>query len=219
MATLEIEESEQAQALYALIGEDDKRRVREVLTRVEQADLIPEQTLLIQLNVITGLQEKVKAGASVAETIGDSDAFADAAIAEIGEAVRQSRHIGALMGGLAICAFVLLLVSGVGLVRGLIAGRAVMTIMSTLNLGHVLCFIAVLASCLVLVMGDKKASYNDPKKMRTRTQIVGLLFIAGFVALQFGIFGNLTAVLTVPALYLLIASLVMLVLWKLSGRL
>lgn len=219
MAKLEIEQSDQAKALFALLEEDEKRTVRAVLRRIDQADLMPEQSLLIQLNVIESLQDKLNHGGRVVDIIVDSEAYADDAIAEIGEEVRQSRHIGALMGGIAVCAFILLCISGISLIRGCIADAALMTISASLNLGHVVCFIAILAGCLFFVKGDKKAGYNDPKKARTRTQLVGFLFIVAFIALLAAIFANLPVVLTIPALYLLIASLVFLVLWKLSGRL
>lgn len=218
-AKLEIESSEQAKALYARLDKDERALVRDVLRHVDQASLMPEQSLLIQLNILEQLLENVQQGRSVGAVIGDADTFAQRAIAEIGEEVRQQRHIGALMAGIAICAIVLLVISAYDIIRGLIAGTALMNVTSSLNLGHIVCFIAVLAGTRFFVMGDKKAEYNDPQKARRRTQLVGFLFIVGFIALLVGVFASVPVVLTAPSLYMFIIALVLLLLWKLSGRL
>ena len=140
------------------------------------------------------------------------------AIAEIGEDVRRDRHIGALMGGIAICAIVLLALSAVSLVKGLIAGVSFMQITTSLNLGHVLCFICVLAGVRFFVMGDKNADYNAPQKARKRTQLVGVLFILGFICLLAAIFVELPVVLTVQAVVVFALALVLILAWKLSGK-
>ena len=220
MAThLEIEQSDQAKALYARIDEDDKARVRDVLVRIDTASLMPEQSLIIELNVLERLLDAVNAGTTVEAHIGDPDRYAQAIIAEIGEDVRRERHIGALMAGIAICAIVLLAFSAYSLVRGLLAGTALTQITTALNIGHIICFIAVLAGTRFFVMGDKQPEYNDPKKARTRMQLVGFLFIVAFLALLVAIFANVPVVLTVPSLYLFVIALVLLLLWKLSGKL
>lgn len=220
MAThLEIEQSDQAKALYARIDEDDKARVRDVLVRIDTASLMPEQSLIIELNVLERLLDAVNAGTTVEAHIGDPDRYAQAIIAEIGEDVRRERHIGALMAGIAICAIVLLAFSAYSLVRGLLAGTALTQITTALNIGHIICFIAVLAGTRFFVIGDKQPEYNDPKKARTRMQLVGFLFIVAFLALLVAIFANVPVVLTVPSLYLFVIALVLLLLWKLSGKL
>lgn len=220
MAThLEIEQSDQAKALYARIDEDDKARVRDVLVRIDTASLMPEQSLIIELNVLERLLDAVNAGTTVEAHIGDPDRYAQAIIAEIGEDVRRERHIGALMAGIAICAIVLLAFSAYSLVRGLLAGIALTQITTALNIGHIICFIAVLAGTRFFVMGDKQPEYNDPKKARTRMQLVGFLFIVAFLALLVAIFADVPVVLTVPSLYLFVIALVLLLLWKLSGKL
>lgn len=220
MAThLEIEQSDQAKALYARIDEDDKARVRDVLVRIDTASLMPEQSLIIELNVLERLLDAVNAGTSVEAHIGDPDRYAQAIIAEIGEDVRRERHIGALMAGIAICAIVLLAFSAYSLVRGLLAGTALTQITTALNIGHIICFIAVLAGTRFFVMGDKQPEYNDPKKARIRMQLVGFLFIVAFLALLVAIFADVPVVLTVPSIYLLVIALVLLLLWKLSGKL
>lgn len=220
MAThLEIEQSDQAKALYARIDEDDKARVRDVLVRIDTASLMPEQSLIIELNVLERLLDAVNAGTTVEAHIGDPDRYAQAIIAEIGEDVRRERHIGALMAGIAICAIVLLAFSAYSLVRGLLVGTALTQITTALNIGHIICFIAVLAGTRFFVMGDKQPEYNDPKKARTRMQLVGFLFIVAFLALLVAIFADVSVVLTVPSLYLFVIALVLLLLWKLSGKL
>ena len=220
MAThLEIEQSDQAKALYARIDEDDKARVRDVLVRIDTASLMPEQSLIIELNVLERLLDAVNAGTTVEAHISDPDRYAQAIIAEIGEDVRRERHIGALMAGIAICAIVLLAFSAYSLVRGLLAGTALTQITTALNIGHIICFIAVLAGTRFFVMGDKQPEYNDPKKARTRMQLVGFLFIVAFLALLVAIFADVPVVLTVPSLYLFVIALVLLLLWKLSGKL
>lgn len=220
MAThLEIEQSDQAKALYARIDEDDKARVRDVLVRIDTASLMPEQSLIIELNVLERLLDAVNADTTVEAHIGDPDRYAQAIIAEIGEDVRRERHIGALMAGIAICAIVLLAFSAYSLVRGLLAGTALTQITTALNIGHIICFIAVLAGTRFFVMGDKQPEYNDPKKARTRMQLVGFLFIVAFLALLVAIFADVPVVLTVPSLYLFVIALVLLLLWKLSGKL
>lgn len=220
MAThLEIEQSDQAKALYARIDEDDKARVRDVLVRIDTASLMPEQSLIIELNVLERLLDAVNAGTTVEAHIGDPDRYAQAIIAEIGEDVRRERHIGALMAGIAICAIVLLAFSAYSLVRGLLAGTALTQITTALNIGHIICFIAVLAGTRFFVMGDKQPEYNDPKKARTRMQLVGFLFIVAFLALLVAIFADVPVVLTVPSLYLFVIALLLLLLWKLSGKL
>lgn len=216
---LEIEQYEQAKTLFALLNKEDKAFVRDVLQRVDQARLMPEQSLIIQLNIIEQLTDEVKNGGSVAAHIGDVDAYTQRVIAEIGEEVRQQRHIGALMGGIAICAMVLLAFSAYSLIRGLIAGTALMSITTALNIGHVVCFIAVLAGTRFFVMGDKKADYNDLRKARRRMQVVGFLFIIAFAALLVAVFANVPVVITAPSILLLVVALVLLVLWKFSGRL
>lgn len=216
---LEIEQSDQAKALYARIDEDDKARVRDVLVRIDTASLMPEQSLIIELNVLERLLDAVNAGTTVEAHIGDPDRYAQAIIAEIGEDVRRERHIGALMAGIAICAIVLLAFSAYSLVRGLLAGTALTQITTALNIGHIICFIAVLAGTRFFVMGDKQPEYNDPKKARTRMQLVGFLFIVAFLALLVAIFADVPVVLTVPSLYLFVIALVLLLLWKLSGKL
>lgn len=216
---LEIEQYEQAKTLFALLNKEDKALVRDVLQRVDQARLMPEQSLIIQLNIIEQLTDEVKNGGSVAAHIGDVDAYTQRVIAEIGEEVRQQRHIGALMGGIAICAMVLLAFSAYSLIRGLIAGTALMSITTALNIGHVVCFIAVLAGTRFFVMGDKKADYNDLRKARRRMQVVGFLFIIAFAALLVAVFADVPVVITAPSILLLVVALVLLVLWKFSGRL
>ncbi len=216
---LEIEQYEQAKTLFALLNKEDKALVRDVLQRVDQARLMPEQSLIIQLNIIEQLTDEVKNGGSVAAHIGDVDAYTQRVIAEIGEEVRQQRHIGALMGGIAICAIVLLAFSAYSLIRGLIAGTALMSITTALNIGHVVCFIAVLAGTRFFVMGDKKADYNDLRKARRRMQVVGFLFIIAFAALLVAVFADVPVVITAPSILLLVVALVLLVLWKFSGRL
>ena len=216
---LEIEQYEQAKTLFALLNKEEKAFVRDVLQRVDQARLMPEQSLIIQLNIIEQLTDEVKNGGSVAAHIGDVDAYTQRIIAEIGEEVRQQRHIGALMGGIAICAIVLLAFSAYSLIRGLIAGTALMSITTALNIGHVVCFIAVLAGTRFFVMGDKKADYNDLRKARRRMQVVGFLFIIAFAALLVAVFADVPVVITAPSILLLVVALVLLVLWKFSGRL
>lgn len=216
---LEIEQYEQAKTLFALLNKEDKALVRDVLQRVDQARLMPEQSLIIQLNIIEQLTDEVKNGGSVTAHIGDVDAYTQRVIAEIGEEVRQQRHIGALMGGIAICAMVLLAFSAYSLIRGLIAGTALMSITTALNIGHVVCFIAVLAGTRFFVMGDKKADYNDLRKARRRMQVVGFLFIIAFAALLVAVFADVPVVITAPSILLLVVALVLLVLWKFSGRL
>lgn len=216
---LEIEQYEQAKTLFALLNKEDKAFVRDVLQRVDQARLMPEQSLIIQLNIIEQLTDEVKNGGSVAAHIGDVDVYTQRVIAEIGEEVRQQRHIGALMGGIAICAMVLLAFSAYSLIRGLIAGTALMSITTALNIGHVVCFIAVLAGTRFFVMGDKKADYNDLRKARRRMQVVGFLFIIAFAALLVAVFADVPVVITAPSILLLVVALVLLVLWKFSGRL
>ena len=149
----------------------------------------------------------------------DNAGFMDAAPEDKGEDVRRERHIGALMAGIAICAIVLLAFSAYSLVRGLLAGTALTQITTALNIGHIICFIAVLAGTRFFVMGDKQPEYNDPKKARTRMQLVGFLFIVAFLALLVAIFADVPVVLTVPSLYLFVIALVLLLLWKLSGKL
>ena len=161
----------------------------------------------------------MKNGGSVTAHIGDVDAYTQRVIAEIGEEVRQQRHIGALMSGIAICAMVLLAFSAYSLIRGLIAGTALMSITTALNIGHVVCFIAVLAGTRFFVMGDKKADYNDLRKARRRMQVVGFLFIIAFAALLVAVFADVPVVITAPSILLLVVALVLLVLWKFSGRL
>lgn len=216
---LEIEQYEQAKTLFALLNKEDKAFVRDVLQRVDQARLMPEQSLIIQLNIIEQLTDEVKNGGSVAAHIGDVDAYTQRVIAEIGEEVRQQRHIGALMGGIAICAMVLLAFSAYSLIRGLIAGTVLMSITTALNIGHVVCFIAVLAGTRFFVVGDKKADYNDLRKARRRMQVVGFLFIIAFAALLVAVFADVPVVITAPSILLLVVALVLLVLWKFSGRL
>ena len=216
---LEIEQYEQAKTLFALLNKEDKALVRDVLQRVDQARLMPEQSLIIQLNIIEQLTNEVKNGGSVAAHFGDVDAYTQRVIAEIGEEVRQQRHIGALMSGIAICAIVLLAFSAYSLIRGLVAGTALMSITTALNIGHVVCFIAVLAGTRFFVMGDKKADYNDLRKARRRMQVVGFLFIIAFAALLVAVFADVPVVITAPSILLLVVALVLLVLWKFSGRL
>ena len=101
---------------------------------------------------------------------------------------------------------------------GLIAGVSFMQITTSLNLGHVLCFIYVLAGVRFFVMGDKNADYNAPQKARKRTQLVGVLFILGFICLLAAIFAELPVVLTVQAVYIFALALVLILAWKLSGK-
>ena len=209
MAKLEIEQSDQAKALFAQLAEGDRTLVRKVLTIIDSAPLMPEQSLLLAA---------AKEGARVSAVIGEPEAFAQRAIAEIGEDVRRDRHIGALMGGIAICAIVLLALSAVSLVKGLIAGVSFMQITTSLNLGHVLCFICVLAGVRFFVMGDKNADYNAPQKARKRTQLVGVLFILGFICLLAATFVELPVVLTVQAVVVFALALVLILAWKLSGK-
>lgn len=216
---LEIEDAEQCKALFALLNDDEKRTVRAVLEHVDVAHLMPEQSLLIQLGILERLLHDVQSGMPLASLITDSDAYAEAAIADIGEDVRQQRHVGALMGGIALCALVLLVLSLYGIARGLANGQALMACTTSLDLGHVICFIAFLAGTRFFVMGDKNAEYNDPKKARTRTQLVGFLFIVGFLALVASAFFDLPVVLVLPSVYVLVAALFLLILWKLSGKL
>lgn len=219
MTRLDIEQSEQAKALYAQLDDEEKSLVRQVLTIIDDAPLMPEQSLLIELGVLGSLLDAVAAGQKVPAVIGDPAAYAQRAIDEIGEEVRRDRHIGALMGGIAICAIVLLVFSLYDIVRGLIAGMALMAVQTSLDLGHVICFICVLAGTRFFVMGDKRADYNEKKRAQRRTQLVGFLFILGFIALLAAIFAELPVVLTVPSVYTLVLSLVLILLWKLSGRL
>lgn len=219
MSTLEIEQSAQAQALFSLLDEAEKETVRVVLRRVDSARLMPEQSLLIELNVLERLLADVKNGQTIAALIPDPALYADQAIREIGEEVRQQRHIGTLMAGLAICAIVLLVFSIYDIVRGLIAGSTFMDCLTSLDVGHVICFIGVLAGTRFFVMGDKREDYNEKKRAQHRTQLVGFLFIVAFIGLLASVFASLPVVITVPSVYTVVIALVLLVLWKLIGRL
>ena len=68
------------------------------------------------------------------------------------------------------------------------------------------------------VMGDKNADYNAPQKARKRTQLVGVLFILGFICLLAAIFAELPVVLTVQAVVVFALALVLILAWKLSGK-
>ena len=52
MAKLEIEQSDQAKALFAQLAESDRTLVRKVLTIIDSAPLMQEQSLLVQLGVL-----------------------------------------------------------------------------------------------------------------------------------------------------------------------
>lgn len=198
MAKLEIEQSDQAKALFAQLAESDRTLVRKVLTIIDSAPLMPEQSLLVQRGVLEELLAAVKEGARISAVIGEPEAFAQRAIA--------------------ICAIVLLALSAVSLVKGLIVGVSFMQITTSLNLGHVLCFICVLAGVRFFVMGDKNADYNAPQKARKRTHLVGVLFILGFICLLAAIFVELPVVITVQAVIIFALALVLILAWKLSGK-
>jgi len=50
-------------------------------------------------------------------------------------------------------------------------------------------------------------------------QVVGFLFIIAFAALLVAVFADVPVVITAPSILLLVVALVLLVLWKFSGRL
>lgn len=164
---LEIENAEQCKALFALLNDSEKQTVRAVLRHIDEATLMPEQSLLVELGVLEKLLHDVQAGSTIAALITDIDAYAEAAIKEIGEEVRRERHIGALMGGIALCAIVLLVLSLYGIARGLANGQALMACTTSLDLGHVISFIAFLAGTRFFVMGDKTPTTTTHEKPET----------------------------------------------------
>lgn len=215
----ESEESPQAQALYAVLDEDERKIVHAVIAHIAAADLPPAHSLFIQRSVLEHLLAEVRAGRRIAFLIDDTTAYAETAIAEIGEALRQQRHIGTLMSGIALCAIVLLITSVVGLWRGMADGIALTDCTATLNVGHVICLIAILAGARFFVMGDKSSQYNDLKRARRRSILVGTFFTIALIALIVAFVVKLPVVLSVPAVYLIAASLVLIALWKLSAKL
>lgn len=118
MAKLEIEQSDQAKVLFAQLAESDRTLVRKVLTIIDSAPLMPEQSLLVQLGVLEELLTAVKEGARISAVIGEPEVFAQRAIAEIGEDVRRDRHIGALMAVSPSAPSCCLALSAVSLVKG-----------------------------------------------------------------------------------------------------
>ncbi|MDO4281682.1 MAG: hypothetical protein Q4C56_08630 [Peptococcaceae bacterium] len=214
----DIEKTDQARALFGLITAEEKNLVRRIIDRVENATLMPEQKVLIQLKLLEEMRDAVAGGGILADFVGDEAHFVDDAIAEIGEEVRQQRHIGALMGGIALCAIILLLRSAADLVMGLVAGESVMNVLTHIDLGHVICIIAILLSTRLLVVGDKKASYNDPRKANRRMQFVGAGILIGLFAMALPFFTKYV-ILAAPSVYILALAIILLILWKLSGRL
>ena len=211
----EVEKTAQGKALLAHFTKEDEALINQLMQRIESASLIAEQKAIIELTLLERLEE-AKKSQDLKSFVGDVNAYADAAIAEISESIRQKQHISALTGGIALCAVILLFRSGFDLISGMISGKGLLDCMTALDLGHVIAIITILVIARVIVAGDKKSEYNDAKKARRRMELVGLGAIIAVVVLLVPYFGTIV-ILNTAALYVLIFSLVLLLLWKLSN--
>ena len=211
----EVEQTAQGKELLACFTNKDAELISKLMERIEAADLRVEQKIIIELTLLERLNDEKKAH-DLADVVGDIDTYADSAIAEIGEAIRQKQHISVLTTGIAICAIILLLRSGIDLIKGLIAGNSIGMCMTSIDVGHVIAIIIVLVCARWMVAGDKKGACNDSDKMHRRMNIIGIGAIIALVVLFIPYF-NTIVVLQTASIYIAICAIVMLILWKLSN--
>lgn len=216
-ARFEVDKTEQGQALHSRFSGDEAVLVDAVLEHIEAASLMPEQRIIIEVTLLERLDE-ARQHASLKEEIGDVATYADAAIAEIGESVRRHRHIGAVTAGLAFCAVIMIVRCVLDLGSGLMKGTPFLDCQTALNLGHFIAFVALLLSTRLLVAGDKKASYNDPRKAQRRLQFVGVGVIVALVVMAIPYFDRFVIV-QMASVYILAFAVLLLLIWKLSTRL
>lgn len=215
-ARFEVDKTEQGQALHSRFSGDEAVLVDAVLEHIEAASLMPEQRIIIEVTLLERLDE-ARQNSSLKEVIGDVATYADAAIAEIGESVRRQRHIGAVTAGLAFCAVIMIVRCGMDLISGLMQGTPFLDCQTALNVGHFIAFVALLLSTRLLVVGDKKASYNDPRKAQRRLQLVGVGVIIALVVMAIPYFDKFVIV-QMASVYILAFAVLLLVIWKLSAR-
>ena len=211
----EVEQTAQGKELLACFTGKDVALIKALLQRVEVADLRVEQKIIIELTILERLNEAKKEN-DLNQVVGDIDAYATAAISEIGEAIRQKQHISVLTTGIAICAAILLLRSGIDLIMGVIAGTGIGQCMTNIDVGHVIAIIIVLVCARWMVAGDRKGVCNDSEIMHRRMNIAGIGAIIALVVLFVPYF-NTIVVLQTASIYVAICALVMLIVWKLSN--
>ncbi len=216
-ARFEVDKTDEGKALHSHFFGPDAETADSVLEYIEQAPLMPEQRLIVELTVLKRLDES-REKQTVQVDVGDPKAYAEEAVREIGEDVRRQRHIGALTGGLALCAMILILRSGTDLVLGLIKNQSIFEIPTALDLGHWIAFLCILASTRILVIGDKKPSYSDPKKVQRRLQFVGGGVIIALAVMAIPYFSKFMVFETL-SIYVLLCGVILLGIWKFSAHL
>lgn len=213
-----VEKTKEGHAYLEQLKGEDKRLACEVMDYVEKAALMPEQTIIIELTLLKKFVDGLKVGQDVASVVADPESFANAAIAEIGESVRQNRHLTSLMSGFALSG-VLLLVQGLfDLVRALSSGGAVMATQTTLDAGHMLALIFILVAARFFVAGDKKTGYSDAKKSAQRSAVVAVLLVLALAALLLPMLDAYTVV-TIQSAYLVLFGLAIALVARLGTRL
>ena len=113
-------------------------------------------------------------GMPVKDVVDDVEAYTDAVLRQPFNNAREKRHIGAQTMGLAFCALVLLVRSGIDFLNGYRAGGGPIACVTTLDLGHLLACIAILVGVRILVAGNRKIDFEDVSKMRKRKAFAGV---------------------------------------------
>lgn len=218
MRKYEVEKTKEGHAYLEQLTGEDKHLACEVMDYVEEAKLMPEQTIIIELTLLKKFVDEKAVGRDVASMVADPESFARAAISEIGESVRQDRHLATLMSGLALCALVLLVRSGYDLIAALSSGMAFMSAQTSLDAGHMLALVCILVASRFFVVGDKKEDYSDAKKANRRSWMVVIFVMLALLLIALPVFDSYVIV-TLASVYIVLFSLVLLVVGRLGSRL
>lgn len=169
----EILKSEKDAPLLARFQGEDACLVEKMLVHIEAKENNQALRLAQERQLLVTLTEDCK-GMPVKDVVDDVEAYTDAVLRQPFNNAREKRHIGAQTMGLAFCALVLLVRSGIDFLNGYRAGGGPMACVTTFDLGHLLACIAVLVGVRILVAGDRKIDFEDVSKMRKRKAFAGV---------------------------------------------
>lgn len=169
----EILKSEKDAPLLARFQGEDACLVEKMLVHIEAKENNQALRLAQERQLLVTLTEDCK-GMPVKDVVDDVEAYTDAVLRQPFNNAREKRHIGAQTMGLAFCALVLLVRSGIDFLNGYRAGSGPMACVTTLDLGHPLACIAILVGVRILVAGDRKIDFEDVSKMRKRKAFAGV---------------------------------------------
>lgn len=215
--SFEISKSKEDASLLAQFKGEDECLVEKMLAYIEAKEADSALRLVQERRLLAVLTEDCKE-MPIKDVIDDVEAYTDAVLKQPVTMAREKRHIGVQTMGLALCALVLLVRSGIDILNGYRAGGGLLACVTTLDLGHLIACIAILVGVRILVAGDRKADFEEASKRRKRKIFAGVAAVAAVLALFLPVFGRVV-VLQMASAAILGFAVLLLAVWLFSRRL